>query len=90
MPKFIIEREIAGVGRLSNPEMEAISKKAREVVSDPASHVQWLYSFVTADKTYCVYLAPDEGVLRERSELAGFPTNRVARISSTIDPTTGE
>lgn len=90
MPKFVIEREIAGVGRLSTPEMEAMSKKAREVVSDAAAHVQWLYSFVTEGKTYCVYLAPDEEVLRERSQLAGFPTHRVSRITQTIDPTTGE
>jgi uncharacterized protein DUF4242 len=64
MPKFVIEREIAGAGKLSAEEIKAVSKKAREVVADPAANVQWLYSFVTEDKTYCVYIAPDEEVLR--------------------------
>jgi hypothetical protein len=90
MPKFVIEREIAGAGKLSAEELQAVSRKARKVVSDPASDVQWLYSFVTEDKTYCVYIAPDEEVLRRRSELAGFPTNRVSHVTSVIDPTTAE
>ena len=90
MPKFLIERDFAGVGKLSSNQLQTMSKKAREIVADPAGGVQWLYSFVTDDKTYCVYIAPDEEVLRERSDLAGFPTTRVSRVSSVIDGTTAE
>jgi len=90
MPKFLIEREIAGAGKLSGDQLQGMSQKAREIVADPANGVQWLYSFVTEDKTYCVYIAPDEEVLRQRSALAGFPTNRVSRVSSMIDPATAE
>lgn len=86
MPQFVIEREIPGVGNLSAEELQAMSKKTREVVNDPTSNVQWLYSFVTDNKTYCVYIAPDEEVLRQRSERAGFPVNRVSRVTSMLDP----
>lgn len=90
MPKFVIERDYAGAGQLSPAELQAMSKRAREVVADPANNVQWLYSFVTDDKTYCVYIAPDEEVLWKRSELAGFPTTRVSRVTSIIDAATAE
>lgn len=85
MPQFVIEREMVGVGNLSAEELQAMAKKTREVVNDSATDVQWLYSFVTDDKTYCVYIAPDEEVLRQRSERAGFPINRVSRVTSVLD-----
>ena len=90
MPQFVIEREIPGIGKLSPEELQAMSKKAREVVTDPARQVQWLYSFVTDDKTYCVYIAPDEEILRESSERAGFPVSRVSQVTSMLDPTASE
>lgn len=85
MPQFVIEREIAGIGNLSAEALHAMAKKTREVVNDPATNVQWLYSFVTDNKTYCVYLAPDEAILRQRSERAGFPITRVSQVTSVLD-----
>ncbi|MCI0654948.1 MAG: DUF4242 domain-containing protein [Methylococcaceae bacterium] len=90
MPKFLIEREMEGAGSLTDGQLQAMAEKARAVVADPAANVQWLYSFVAEDRTYCVYIAPDEEVLREQSELAGFPTTRVSRVLKVIDPTTAE
>ncbi|TVR62154.1 MAG: DUF4242 domain-containing protein [Candidatus Competibacteraceae bacterium] len=87
MPQFVIEREMVGVGNLSAVELQAMAKKTREVVNDSATDVQWLYSFVTDDKTYCVYIAPDEEVLRQRSERAGLPVSRVSRVTSVLDGT---
>jgi len=85
MPQFVIEREIAGVGSLPEETLNAMAKKTREVVNDSTTNVQWLYSFVTDDKTYCVYLAPDEEVLRQSSERAGLPISRVSRVTSVLD-----
>ncbi|MCP5159208.1 MAG: DUF4242 domain-containing protein [Gammaproteobacteria bacterium] len=85
MPQFVIEREIVGVGSLPAATLDAMAKKTREVVNDPVASVQWLYSFVTDDKTYCVYLAPDEEVLRQCSERAGLPISRVSRVTSVLD-----
>ncbi|MCB1776369.1 MAG: DUF4242 domain-containing protein [Candidatus Competibacteraceae bacterium] len=85
MPHFIIEREIAGVGSLSTETLDDIAKKTRKVVNDPMTNVRWLYSFVTDNKTYCVYLAPDEEVLRQSSERAGLPISHVSRLTSVLD-----
>lgn len=90
MPKFVIERDFADVGKLSEDELKTISRTARDVIMAPGTEIQWLYSFVTENKTYCVYIAPDEEILRTRSEAAGFPTTRISRVTSTIDPTTAE
>ena len=90
MPKFVIERDIADVGKLSQDELKSISQTARDVMMAPGADVQWLYSFVTDDKTYCVYIAPDEEILRDRSKAAGFPTTRISRVTSMIDATTAE
>lgn len=85
MPQFVIEREIAGVGSLPEETLNAMAKKTREVVNDATTNVQWLYSFVTDNKTYCVYLAPDEEVLRQSSERAGLPISRMSRVTSVLD-----
>jgi hypothetical protein len=93
MPKFIIEREIPGVGQLSLPELQAISSKPCEVIHDlnvAGRDVQWIQSFVTGDKVYCVYNAPDEAAIREHAKRGGFPANSVSRVAQVIDPTTAE
>ncbi|MBV4478154.1 DUF4242 domain-containing protein [Pseudomonas sp. B2M1-30] len=90
MPKFVIEREIPGAGKLSEQELNAISQKSCSVLRELGPQVQWLHSYVTADKIYCVYIAPDEEQVREHARLGGFPANSVARVVTTIDPTTAE
>jgi len=85
MPQFVIEREIAGVGSLPEETLNSMAKKTREIVNDSTANVQWLYSFVSDNKTYCVYLAPDEEVLRQSSERAGLPISRVSRVISVLD-----
>jgi hypothetical protein len=90
MPRFIIEREIPGAGQLSPEDLHAISQKSCGVLRDMGPQVQWQQSYVTADKIYCVYLAPDEASVREHARLGGFPANAVSRVSSIIDPTTAE
>jgi Protein of unknown function (DUF4242) len=93
MPKFVIEREIPGVGQLSLAELQAISSKSCEVIHDlnvAGRDVQWIQSFVTGDKIYCVYNAPDEAAIREHAKRGGFPANSVARVAQVIDPTTAE
>lgn len=90
MPKFVIEREIPGAGKLSSQELHAISQKSCGVLSQLGPQIQWLQSFVTGDKVYCVYIAPDEKMVRKHAELGGFPANRVSRVTAVIDPTTAE
>lgn len=90
MPKFVIEREIPGAGNLSPADLHAISQKSCGVLNAMGPQVQWLESFVTDDKIYCVYVAPSEDVVREHARQGGFPANRVARVRSMIDPTTAE
>jgi hypothetical protein len=90
MPKFVIEREIPGAGKLSAAELQAISQKSCGVLSDMGPKIQWLHSYVTDDKIYCVYIAPDETTVREHATKGGFPANRVSRIATLIDPTTSE
>jgi hypothetical protein len=85
MPQFVIEREIPGVGKLPAAELEAMAARTKAAAENPGSSVQWLYSFVSDDKTYCVYLAPDADVLRQCSEMAGMPVTRVSRITSMLD-----
>ena len=89
MPKFVIEREIPGAGKLSPAELQGISQKSCGVLKGlPA--VQWVQSYVTDDKIYCVYLAPDADAVREHARQGGFPANSVAQVRSIIDPTTAE
>ena len=90
MPKFVIEREIPGAGKLSGEELHAISQKSCAVLSELGPKIQWIQSFVTDDKVYCVYIAPDAETVRKHAAQGGFPANRVSRISSVIDPTTAE
>jgi Protein of unknown function (DUF4242) len=90
MPKFVIEREIPGAGDLSTQELQGISQKSCEVLQNMGPQIQWVESFVTGDKVYCVYIAPNEEMIREHAQQGGFPANRVSEIKSVIDPTTAE
>jgi hypothetical protein len=90
MPKFVIERNLPGAGSLSTDELHAISKKSNEVLADMAPRAQWLHSYVTADKLYCVYVADNEAAVREHAECGGFPADLISKVGTVIDPTTGE
>jgi hypothetical protein len=90
MPKFLIEREIPGAGKLSADELRGISQKSCAVLRELGPAVQWVQSYVTPDKLYCVYIAPDEAAVRKHAELGGFPANKINKISRIIDPTTAE
>ena len=90
MPKYIIERDLPGAGRLSAAELQAISQKSCGVLQAMGPKIQWLESYVTADKVYCVYIAPSEEAVREHAKRGGFPANRVSEVKRTIDPTTSE
>ena len=89
MPKFVIEREIPGAGTLSERDLKAISQKSCRVLRD-LPEVQWLQSYVTGDKLYCVYIAPDAELIREHARVGGFPANSVSQVMNIIDPTTAE
>ncbi|ABA73834.1 MULTISPECIES: DUF4242 domain-containing protein [Pseudomonas] len=90
MPKFVIEREIPGAGKLSEQELKAVSQTSCNVLRELGPEVQWLQSYVTADKIYCVYIAPNEELVREHAKRGGFPANSVSRVTSIIDPTTAD
>jgi len=90
MPQYVIERELAGAGKLSPAELKAISQKSCGVLSQMGPQIQWVHSYVTADKIYCVYRAPNEDMVREHARQGGFPANRVSEVKSVIDPTTAE
>lgn len=90
MPKYVIEREIPGAGNLSPEQLKAISQTSCGVLSTMGSQIQWVHSYVTTDKIYCVYNAPNEEMVREHAQQGGFPANVVARVSTIIDPTTAE
>ena len=90
MPKYVIERSIPGVGSLPPNELQAIAMKSCGVLRNMGPQIQWVHSYVTADKIYCVYIAPDEQAIREHAELGGFPSDRISAVTSLIDPTTAE
>ena len=90
MPKYVIEREIPGAGKLSAQELQAISRKSCGVLNGLGPQIQWVQSYVTGDKVYCVYIAPNEEMVREHARQGGFPANRVSEVASVIDPTTAE
>jgi cell division inhibitor SulA len=90
MPKYLIERELPGAGKLSAPELQAISQKSCGVLNQLGPQIQWLQSYVTGDKIYCVYIAPNEEIVREHARQGGFPANRVSEVKAVIDPTTAE
>ena len=89
MPKYLIEREIPGAGKLSPQQLQAISQKSCSVLNKLGSQIQWLHSYVVDDKIYCVYIAPHEEMIREHARQGGFPANRVSEVKAMIDPTTG-
>jgi hypothetical protein len=90
MPKYVIERELPGAGALSAEELRAVSQKSCGVLRELGPQIQWVQSYVTDDKIYCVYIAPDEGTVRRHAELGGFPANRVSEVRAVIDPTTAD
>jgi hypothetical protein len=90
MPKYVIEREVPGAGKLSPDQLKAISQTSCGVLRKLGSEIQWVHSYVTGDKIYCVYIAPNEELVREHARQGGFPANTVAEVSTIIDPTTAE
>ena len=90
MPQFVIEREMPGVGALGEDDLKDASQKSCSVLRDLGSDVQWVHSYVTDDKIYCVYRAPNEDLIRRHAEIAGFPANSISVVRATIDPTTAE
>ncbi len=90
MPKYVIEREIPGAGKLSPDQLQAISQKSCGVLNNLGPQIQWIESYVTDDKIYCIYRAPNEAMVREHASQGGFPANRVSEVKTVIDPTTAE
>ncbi len=90
MPKYVIEREIPDAGKLSAQELQAVSQKSCDVLNRMGSQIQWVQSYVTDDKLYCVYVAPNEEMVREHARQGEFPANRVSEVKTVIDPTTAE
>lgn len=90
MPKFVIEREIPEVGKLSPEQLQAVSQTSCGVLREMGPQIQWVQSYVTDDKIYCVYIAPDEDTVRRHAKRGGFPANRISQVRSMIDPTTAE
>jgi hypothetical protein len=90
MPKYVIERDLPGAGKLSPAELKSISQKSCGILSSLGPGVQWVHSYVTEDKIYCIYIAKDESLVRRHAELGSFPANRIARVMAVIDTTTAE
>lgn len=90
MPRFVIERDIPGAGRLSAAELQAISQRSCQVLGEMGPRIQWQQSYVTGDRVYCVYIADNEALLRQHAERGGFPIDRVSEVASIIDPVTSE
>jgi hypothetical protein len=90
MPKFVIERDIPGAGKLAPQQVQAISRKSCSVLHEMGPRIQWLRSYITDDRVYCVYIAPDEDAIREHARRGGFPANRISVVRSMMDPATAE
>jgi len=90
MPRFVIERDIPEAGSLSSEQLQAISQKSRGILREMGAQIQWVQSYVTDNKIYCIYVAPDEDAVRKHAQQGGFPANRISRIRSVIDPTNAE
>jgi hypothetical protein len=90
MPKYIIERNIPNAGHLSARELQSISQKSCAILTEMGPQIQWLESYVTDDKIYCIYIAPNEATVKEHAEKGGFPANSISQIRTSIDPTTAE
>ena len=90
MPKYVIEREIPGAGSMSAQDLHAVSQKSCSVLQNLGPQIQWVQSYVTGDKIYCIYIAPSEDMIRAHAQQGGFPANRISEIKNVIDPTTAE
>ncbi len=90
MPKYLVEREVPGAGSLSKNELKAVAETSCNVLEEMGPQIQWVHSYVAGDKIYCVYISPDEQMIREHAQRGGFPANRVTEVSRIIDPTTRE
>ena len=90
MPRYVIERDLPGAGQLSSGDLRAISQKSCSVLAELGPHIQWDHSYVTADKIYCVYVAPNEDLVREHARQGGFPADKVSEVRTIIDPVTAE
>jgi len=90
MPKYVIERDVPGAGKLSPAEIRNLSQRSCAVLDRLGPKIQWVQSYVTDDKIYCVYIAPDEAIIREHAKQGGFPANRISQVRTVIDPTTSE
>ena len=90
MPKFVIERELPGAGQLTGEQLQGVADKSCSVLRDLGPQIQWVHSYVTDDKIYCVYVAPDAEIVREHARQGGFPANTIAQVRAVIDPTTAE
>ena len=90
MPKYVIERELPGAGKLNAEQLQGISQTSCKVLSELGPSIQWVHSYVTDDKIYCVYIAANEAIVREHAKLGGFPANKVSEVSEIIDPATAE
>jgi hypothetical protein len=90
MPKFLIERDLPGAGSLTKDQLQGVSQKSCSVLRNLGPEIQWVHSYVTQDKIYCIYNAPSEKLIREHATQGGFPANRISEVKSIIDPTTAE
>jgi hypothetical protein len=90
MPKYVIEREIPGAGELSSDQLHAISQKSCDILRVMGPEIQWVHSYVTGNRIYCIYIAPNEEIIREHASRGGFPANRISEVKTMIDPTTSE
>ena len=90
MPKYVIEREIPGAGDLGAEQLQAISQKSCDILRVMGPEIQWVHSYVTGNKIYCIYIAPNEAIIREHAARGGFPANRISEVKTVIDPTTAE
>ncbi|CAB4682562.1 MAG: DUF4242 domain-containing protein [Actinobacteria bacterium] len=90
MPKFMIERDLPGAGDLTAEQLQSISEKSNQVISTLGPEIRWLQSYVTDDKLYCVYVAPDADIILEHARCGGFPADKITRVTTVIDPSTGE
>ena len=90
MPKFIVEREILGIGGAAPEGLRSAAEKSNDVLNELGSNIQWVESYIAGDKTYCLYIAPNEELIRKHADMVGLPINRIEKIRAVIDPTTGE
>ena len=90
MPQYVIEREVPGVGKLSPAELKALSQKSCGVIRNIGPQIEWVHSYVTGDRIYCIYNAPNEGLIREHAAQGGFPANRISEVRGMISPATAE